>query len=859
MNKKLTKILSIFLLAGLIGTCSALAVTGCNKNENNNQNQTGGGGTEDGGEHVHDYEWTDNDDGTHTGACKATDCNVEVKNEPHIWGNDSACTKCGHEMTATDLNADDFSASPVVVDTFADETGIPAQVEEAKVPEYVGADEALTVGLVDALFEFDPAKLSTIKYTSGWTDDTFSLAANTEIRGRIKTGLYEEEECVDANYVTVNSVKLGSSAAALKLNVPAAGTLVFYVSNGSSDVVGKQTLTLTKPNGSRQAIHYLANGSSSTVQRVTIQLEDKGVYSIARASGTSDIYYAKFTTTLDESAVTGIKVANAGTTDFLVGQQLDCSDVSIVRKHQTGVIIPVSAGHIQIDASAYNPAQAGTYAIKVKYTVEGNLDSQTKEFTTTYDVTVYDYGELNVYVEHIKQGANTSADNSTYINNAFRQYYTVGETFSPEGINLGVVGKFGEKTKNFKIDGSQATISGADLSKEGVRTVKIAYTLNGITKAKGVLITVKKAPEGVSTEQEVKVAVNKDFAQVNVGTKNLYGAYRFNTIQQALEFLTSSNLGKNVPKTMYLAEGTYNEKVEVNVPNLTIIGDNANRTKIEYNALYGVEDAGGFVHTTDSTATLNVREKAVGFTIKNVTISNYFNSAGSYKNAQSNDCRALAMLIQADKVVVENCTILGYQDTLELFTGRQLFKNCKISGVTDFIFGTNNTTYFYKCEIRSINHRNEGQPGYVTAFRGNNKDTATDKVTYGAIFDDCDFTADSGVPQGKCALGRAWGTDAAVMIMNSRIGAHISKTGATSQGGRYISMGNGDPETAQFTEYNNSGDGAINQDLDTVKVLTEEQAANYKDFAVIFGKVNNLVNYDDVWDGSYGADDEGGN
>lgn len=895
MNK-LTKLLSVFVIAGALGA-SVAGVAGCKKNNNGGNNgghthnytwvddnngkchehcSVDGCDTPDkpaqdhvwgdddecdhcgatkpnsGGEHTtHNYTYTDNGNGTHNGTCDG--CTDTITNEPHTWGTDNKCTKCGHEMIATDLDADDLSAAPIVVQTFEDETGTPATVPAPKVPEKTGNGAALEEGQVDALFEFDPAGLSTKKYAEGWTNGTFTLAANTEVRGRVKTGLYEGETCVDATYVTVNSVKLGSSDAALEIDVPAAGTLVFHVQNGSSGTVGTQTVVLTKPDGTTEDISYLANGSGSTIQRITKELTAAGKYKISRKSGTSDIYYAKFTTTLNESPVTSIKIANTGKTDFLVGQQLDCTSVSVVRVHDTGVEIPVSSSNIEIDASAYDPTTAGTYPIKVKYTLDGNLGSQTTEFETTYNVNVYDYGDLSVSVEHIKQGANTAAGNGSYVNNAFRQFYTVGETFSTDGISLSVVGKLGEKTMKFKLDASVATITGADLSKPGVQTVKIAYTINGITKAKGVLITVKEKPASILSESEVVVAVNKDFAQINVGTKNTFGAYRFNTIQQALEFLGAANLDENTPKTMYLAEGTYWEKVEVNVPNLTIIGAGADKTKIEYDALYGVEDAGGFVHTTDSTATFNVRDKAVGFTIKNVTISNYYNSAESFTNAPSNDCRALAMLIQADKVVVEDCTLLGYQDTLELFTGRQYFKNCLIMGVTDYIFGTNNTTYFYKCEIRNINHKNSGQPGYVTAFKGNNKGSTTDKVTYGAIFDDCDFTAEEGVPAGQCSMGRAWGVDAAVMVMNSRIGGHISKTASTTSGGRYISMGNGDPTGAQFTEYNNTGDGAITESLATVKVLTAEQAKNYNDFAVIFGKVNNLVTYSGTWDGSYGS------
>lgn len=40
MNKKLTKLLSVFLIAGLIGAGTAVGVAGCKKNNNNNNNQT---------------------------------------------------------------------------------------------------------------------------------------------------------------------------------------------------------------------------------------------------------------------------------------------------------------------------------------------------------------------------------------------------------------------------------------------------------------------------------------------------------------------------------------------------------------------------------------------------------------------------------------------------------------------------------------------------------------------------------------------------------------------------------------------------------------------------------------------------
>ena len=65
---------------------------------------------------------------------------------------------------------------------------------------------------------------------------------------------------------------------------------------------------------------------------------------------------------------------------------------------------------------------------------------------------------------------------------------------------------------------------------------------------------------------------------------------------------------------------------------------------------------------------------------------------------------------------------------------------------------------------------------------------------YGAIFDGCKFTADEGVggtaeKPAKTAIGRPWGAYAAVAIINSEIGGHISTVGySTSKNERYVAM-----------------------------------------------------------------------
>ena len=149
-----------------------------------------------------------------------------------------------------------------------------------------------------------------------------------------------------------------------------------------------------------------------------------------------------------------------------------------------------------------------------------------------------------------------------------------------------------------------------------------------------------------------------------------------------------------------------------------------------------------------------------------------------------------------------------------LFRSRQYFENVFISGYTDFIFGTNNTTLFKNCTIHVIDtvKDDQGTAGYLTAFKGSNKG-ANDAIVYGAIFDGCKVTADEGVMEGKTAIGRTWGAYAAVAIINSEIGGHISLDGydkAENKNKRYISMNGIHPTdlTVQFVEYGNTGAGA---------------------------------------------------
>lgn len=823
-NRKLLKTVAATIVCSAMAF-SALGFTACNKKDKDNNKDAG---------HQHTYSSVWSKDGSnhwHEADCEHTGERSDVS--AHNYGSDYKCIVCdfnGLAPGADDIDNDDSVA------TYQDVSGTAAAVDTPNVIANTGNGAALVSGTINSESNFIVTDMEIGTLSAQWTDGVFSMPAGTTLRGRTR-GSY------------VKSVQLKDDTGALELNAAAAGTLTLYLENGSSSAASAGIKI--EHGGTTTQYSY---PTPSQVQTLTVNLTEGGVYTIKRdgsKNGTTDIYEANFVAQVQNTSIASISIANFGKREYLVGQRLDCTGIAVTAKHATtNRISQVDASKLVLDTSAYDATTPGTYSIGVSYTVDGNLGDTTLTFNTSYDVKVYSYDSLKIGVNKIVKDANNAAGNGVYANHAVRQYYFTGETLSTDGLSVIVSGKLGSETKEFLLSDGEYSVTAPDLTSAGKKSVKVSYTANGLTKAVG--YNVYAAAKGIelATATKLVCAVNKDFSSKNIGVKNEAGAYRFKTVQQALEFIDNSGVQSTAQKAIYLAEGEYWEKLEVKAPNVSIIGAGRDKTLIEYDALFGEKDDGGFEHTTDSTATLNIRDTAVGFTITGVTVSNYFNTQARfdefYGNTSNSGERALAMLVQADKVVIDDCALLGYQDTLELFTGRQLVKNSLISGTTDFIFGTNNTTYFYKCEIRSISTHSDDKGGYVTAFKGFNKGHSTDKIIYGAIFDECDFTAESSLAAGKTALGRTWGQDAAVMIMNCTLGAHISKDAGTSRGSRYVKM-NGDPASAQFKEYNNTGDGAITASQTGVTVPAATEAAKYNDFSVIFGTTNGSITYADVW------------
>lgn len=781
--------------------------------------------------HEHTFDETWSSDATHhwhAATCEHTD-EVSDKQAHKDDNGDFLCDVCGyvtHEHTFQTTWTDDASGHWHDASCGHDVTSDFAP--------HTDADNNNSCDICDAtLFEIVTYKLNISDLEVGTLSNDeisskFTIVNGSEIRARTKT--FEGTEYT-------KSVKIGNSTTKIKVSVPGTGKLFFLVQNGSSGAT-TQFITVTAPDGTVQDIEFDGTDTGSPVVKIEVDVtEGDWIISRGKNGGTQDIFYLELTCEVEISPENGFELVSAGNVDYLVGETFDQSRIQLNATFASGKTDNLPLTNVTVDASKVDMTKSGVYQVVVSY----------KEYTPiTFNVNVYAPDSIELGLDAIEKLAqNSSAGNGVYYNHSFREVYSVGDELDTTGLSVIVVAKCGEKELNFNVDNYE--VEGFDSTTAGVKTLTI--------KANGVSATTTVHVVDTSIAEGNQVKVDKAYTGT-VGAV-VDGYNMFTTIQQALDFLAKADAAES--KLLVIGEGLFTEKLEVTIPNLTIRGAGADKTTIEWDSIYGRNDAGGFTHTTDSTQTVAVREQATNCVIEDLTISNYWNSQERIDAEINNDPdfdieRGLALLVQADRFIMRDSALLGIQDTLELFTGRQYFENVFISGYTDFIFGTNNTTYFKNCTIHVIDTSKDdsGTAGYVTAFKGSNKG-ASDSIVYGAIFDGCNFTADDGVTAGKTAIGRTWGAYAAVAVINSELGSHISVDGydaSANKNKRYISMNGIHPtdSTVQFVEYNNTGAGAITDAVAGMTMLTAEQAAKYADFAVIFGTINGNVSYLDPWD-----------
>lgn len=264
------------------------------------------------------------------------------------------------------------------------------------------------------------------------------------------------------------------------------------------------------------------------------------------------------------------------------------------------------------------------------------------------------------------------------------------------------------------------------------------------------------------------------------------GSGNYKTIQEAINTVRDLAYQR---VTIHIKKGVYHEKVVVPSwkTRITLLGENKDSTIITGNDYSGKPFPGGKDRvgrdkfSTYTSYTLLVEGN--DFIAENLTIENTAGRVG----------QAVALHVEADRVIIRNCRIIGNQDTL--YAGkensRQYYQDCYIEGTTDFIFGEA-IALFKNCVIKNLVN------SYLTAA------ATRQQQPFGFVFIDCRLIADTAAR--KVFLGRPWRPYAKTVFIHCEMGSHINPAGWDPWKGD--TMFPDKEKTVVYAEYQSSGPGA---------------------------------------------------
>ncbi len=230
-----------------------------------------------------------------------------------------------------------------------------------------------------------------------------------------------------------------------------------------------------------------------------------------------------------------------------------------------------------------------------------------------------------------------------------------------------------------------------------------------------------------------------------------------------------------------LAPGVYRQKLVIRTRGLTLVGAGAEKTVLVYDDYAKKLRPDGLEYNTFATYTLAVC--ADGVTLRELSIVN--DALQPHIKGQE-----VALSVLGTDFLAQNCVLRSTQDTLfagplppdlieryrgfhpqELLRGgemRQCYRDCRIEGTVDFIFGCADAL-FDKCIIRSLcDARNIG---YIAA------PAHSACQTKGFLFRRCRMEHEPGVTAGTIYLARPWRDYGLVRFEDCAYDAHIATVG----------------------------------------------------------------------------------
>ncbi len=319
---------------------------------------------------------------------------------------------------------------------------------------------------------------------------------------------------------------------------------------------------------------------------------------------------------------------------------------------------------------------------------------------------------------------------------------------------------------------------------------------------------------------------------IYVGYSNKQNNYA--TIQAAVDAAAAKNpTSEQTRVNIHIAPGTYREQVRVNTPYISFINDDPTK-EVKITWYYGIGykyysmGSDGYYNASNAWSksgkgeatrwgsAVALHTKAAYFRAEYITFENSFNRyvtdeeiadgvevSGSesitFQRTKWADVRSktatergAAIAVEGDYSEFYKCTFLGSQDTLFTRGAHEYYRDCRIEGNTDYIFGQG-TCIFDNCDLVWTGYTDKAVGGYITAAKSDGK----------YLFSNCKVSGTSGMMVGSGHFGRPWGAEADVAFVNTKLS---SENMITSAG--WTSMSGNQPENARFKEYNTTVNGS---------------------------------------------------
>ena len=313
----------------------------------------------------------------------------------------------------------------------------------------------------------------------------------------------------------------------------------------------------------------------------------------------------------------------------------------------------------------------------------------------------------------------------------------------------------------------------------------------------------------------------------------------YHSISAALSGMSANGGARAV---VFIRQGRYREKLTVDRPRITFLGESRDSTVITYDAAADMPSPGGGRYGTRGSYTLRI--VAPDFRAENLTIENSFDYAANAAKADSDSTKfknpqAVALMtdLGSDHATFVNVRILGHQDTLFANSGRHYFRKCYIAGHVDFIFGAGKAV-FEDCDIVSLDRGSKTNNGYITAA------STPTAQKHGFLFLRNRLKKESpSMAPASVTLGRPWhpfadpDAVASVVFVDNWMDDHIGGKGwdrmsSVDSTGTRIWY---EPESARFLEFGSKGPGAVASP--TRHLLKEAEARKITPAVVLDGWV----------------------